>query len=71
MRAELEQVAGAGDSDRAIIRLERPLLDRLIGDYDLVDLVERKARDINRRFAKQVQVVTSLAYRADDQSLRK
>jgi hypothetical protein len=38
-----EQVAGAGDIDRAIIRLERPLLDRvrLIDDQDLVDLVQR------------------------------
>src|SRR6266542_6971001 len=52
MRTELEEVAGAGDRDRAFIRPERPLLDRLrlIRDDDLIDLVQREARDLDRRF---------------------
>ena len=45
MGPELEEIAEAGDRDRAGIRLERSLLGdlQLVADHDLVDFVEGEA----------------------------
>jgi len=52
MRTELKNVADAGGCGRTFIWRQRPLLDRVRfpADYDLVDLVEREARNLDRRF---------------------
>src|ERR1700730_10604747 len=54
MRTELKDVADAGDRNRVFFWPERSLLDPLrpVGDYDLVDLVRREARHLDRRFFK-------------------
>ena len=51
MRTELKHISNAGDRNRSIVWPQRPLLDRSrdIGNDDLVDLVDREARDLDGR----------------------
>ena len=50
MRTELKDIANTGGRNRTIIWRERPLLDclRIVGNDDLVDLVEGETRDLDR-----------------------